>query len=1196
MKSAQTEVGIDNLDLFELSCARAADMLEADPQLRRSVSSRRDSEAMLRECRYTIEFLERACQLFADRPALAHRGMDEPANAPFTSLTYAELWERIRACAAGLNERGWVRRGDFVGVLGFSGVSYIVAQYACFYLGAVVAPLPTILPAGDLEQVLDAGGFSTLIVDADDLEAVRAILPTSTKVRHVAVMNAAGEGWPGHERDRDGRAAFEALSVLEARGRTLAPIPYFVPAGEEDPLQMFLYTSGSTGLPKAVMFTQRGLATHLRRALEGELGLEHEVRARLPRVEIRVSFMPQNHLMGQLNAAETLLHGGCLHFTRMRDMSSLFEDIRLARPTRLTMVPRVAEMIHHVYQNELARRAGGEPPTPDLRQAVERAMREHFLGDRLLLIRVGSAPIAADVREFLQRTFQVPVFDVYGSTEAGYLMAEGRPLPNVSYTLRDVPELGYLSSDRPYPRGELRVKTPSATPGYFRNPEATRDLIDDEGYVCTGDIVEQRGPEHLVWVDRKSNTLKLAQGEFVSLWRLESIYASDSPYISQIYLYADSFQSHILAVIVPEHETVAKLDAGLLDAGALRRLLGSELQRIAKKNQLQPYEVPPDFLVEREAFTQQNGLLTESSKPARQKLKAKYRAQLDALYAELRTSKRDELSRLREDGERPLGERVEGALRATLGADSPRAGSFRELGGDSMSAAELSALLAELTGVNVPVGMILDPAGSPFADLVPYIAAQKAQRAQIAQRDEKAQKKPGSAKTHHEPNAQVASGSHVAAGYDPSAATVRAVDLTLEAFLDPREIAEAERLPRVPGPPKSALLTGANGFLGRFLALELLDQLPPDGRLYCIVRARSNEAALARMCGGSFHARALQERLAAMAKEGRLVVLAGDLMKPQLGLDDGRWHELAETVDAIVHAGALVNHALSYGQLFEPNVLGTVQIARLAITRKRKSIHFVSSVSVGGGLKRRTPITEGEDALALCTERPASGGYASGYGATKWACEVFLQRLSERFGGPVDVFRCGMILAHSEAPGEINVDDMFSRLLVSLMATGIAPRSFYAPEFRESGRFHGLPVDFVAKSLTAIALQSHQGYATYHVVSDDEGSVSLDRIVDWVQEKGYPLERIDDYHRWYQTFGGRLERLDSKLRAESAYAIRHQWAHPLSLADEPAFDVRRYAARIAALGRELGGPARLPAITQRFIQKSIEDLRLRRTG
>ena len=109
-----------------------------------------------------------------------------------------------------------------------------------------------------------------------------------------------------------------------------------------------------------------------------------------------------------------------------------------------------------------------------------------------------------------------------------------------------------------------------------------------------------------------------------------------------------------------------------------------------------------------------------------------------------------------------------------------------------------------------------------------------------------------------------------------------------------------------------------------------------------------------------------------------LALNAGDLNKPELGLAPEVYARLAAEVDTIVHNGALVNHAFAYRELFEPNVLGTVEVMKLAVATRVKAVAFLSSVSVAHGLDHPQPVTEEEVGTRLCTECPGDGSYALG--------------------------------------------------------------------------------------------------------------------------------------------------------------------------------------------------------------------------
>jgi fatty acid CoA ligase FadD9 len=122
------------------------------------------------------------------------------------------------------------------------------------------------------------------------------------------------------------------------------------------------------------------------------------------------------------------------------------------------------------------------------------------------------------------------------------------------YKLVDVPELGYFLTDKPYPRGELLVKTETTMPGYYKRPDITAEVFDADGYYRTGDVMAELEPDRLAYVDRSKNVLKLSQGEFVASP------AGRSSQAHRLCVRSSSTaqrRSSLLAVIVPTDEALA---------------------------------------------------------------------------------------------------------------------------------------------------------------------------------------------------------------------------------------------------------------------------------------------------------------------------------------------------------------------------------------------------------------------------------------------------------------------------------------------------------------------------------------------------------------------------------------------------------------------------------------------------------------
>jgi fatty acid CoA ligase FadD9 len=285
-----------------------------------------------------------------------------------------------------------------------------------------------------------------------------------------------------------------------------------------------------------------------------------------------------------------------------------------------------------------------------------------------------------------------------------------------------------------------------------------------------------------------------------------------------------------------------------------------------------------------------------------------------------------------------------------------------------------------------------------------------------------------------------------------------------------------------------------------------------------------------------------------------------------------------------------VNHLLDYRQLFAPNVLGPVQLIRLALRGRRKRFDFVSTLGVQAGARHGGPVAETDGAGALGDAWPAQGGYAGGYAASKWACEVLLTELQERFRTPLRVFRPGLILPHRRYRGQLNRQDLLSRLLAGVLRTGLAPRSFYADGERAGAHLDGLPVDFVAAAMVALSSAFGGGPATFQFSNANwDDGISLDTLMDWVQSAGHPVRRIADHGAWYQAFRERLQALPAARRRASALPILQQWAEPLQARDHLCSDASRFRAEVARL--RPAGEASIPHLTEEYLHRYLEDLR-----
>jgi fatty acid CoA ligase FadD9 len=426
------------------------------------------------------------------------------------------------------------------------------------------------------------------------------------------------------------------------------------------------------------------------------------------------------------------------------------------------------------------------------------------------------------------------------------------------------------------------------------------------------------------------------------------------------------------------------------------------------------------------------------------------------------------------------------------------------------------------------------------------------------------------------------------------ATEIHARDVTLDKFIDAKTLATAPSLPGPSTEVRTVLLTGATGFLGRYLALEWLERMDlVGGKVICLVRAKSDEDARQRL-DKTFDSGdpGLMRHYRELAAE-RLEVVAGDKGETDLGLDEQTWQRLADTVDLIVDPAALVNHVLPYSQLFGPNVVGTAELIRIALTTKRKPIAYVSTIGVCEGIEPLSAFTENADIRVISPTRRVDDSYANGYSNSKWAGEVLLSEAHDLCGLPVTVFRCDMILADTKYVGQLNVPDMFTRLMLSLVATGIAPGSFYeldADGNRPRAHYDGLPVDFIAEAIATLGERSVDGLATYHVMNPHDDGIGLDEYVDWLIDAGYSIHRIADYGAWFQRFETSLRALPEQQRQASLLPLLHNYQHPEKPTRGTIAPTDRF--RSAVQEAKIGPDKDIPHVSALIVVKYITNLQL----
>jgi len=217
----------------------------------------------------------------------------------------------------------------------------------------------------------------------------------------------------------------------------------------------------------------------------------------------------------------------------------LTSDIQELKPTLFASVPRLYNKIYDKIVGSVNQAGGAKKSLFETAVAAKvhnletRCQYTHAIydplifnkvkqifGGRVRLMTTGSAPISRDVSNFFKIAFCVPIMEGYGQTETGgapclshdtdpRTQHVGGPIGSAKIRLRDVPEMGYLTTDNP-PRGEIQFYGPCVFKGYFKNQEKTKEAFDEDGWLCTGDVgvIHENGSVQII--DRAKNIFKLS--------------------------------------------------------------------------------------------------------------------------------------------------------------------------------------------------------------------------------------------------------------------------------------------------------------------------------------------------------------------------------------------------------------------------------------------------------------------------------------------------------------------------------------------------------------------------------------------------------------------------------------------------------------------------------------------------------------
>ncbi|KAF2556607.1 hypothetical protein F2Q68_00015748 [Brassica cretica] len=480
-----------------------------------------------------------------------------------------------------------------------------------------------------------------------------------------------------------------------------------LPRKQKTDICTIMYTSGTTGEPKGVILSNAAIMVEV---LSIDKMLQVTDRS-CDTSDVFFSYLPLAHCYDQVMEIYFLSRGSSVGYWR-GDIRYLMDDVHALKPTVFCGVPRVYDKLYAVlsirylmddvhalkptvfcgvprvydklyagvmqkisagglirkklfdlaYNYKLGNMRKGlsqEEASPRLDRLMFDKIKD-ALGGRAHMLLSGAAPLPRHVEEFLRIIPASNLSQGYGLTEscggsfttlAGVFSMVGTvgvPMPTVEARLVSVPEMGYEAFSGDVARGEICLRGKSMFSGYHKRQDLT-DQVVINGWFHTGDIGEWQEDGSMKIIDRKKNIFKLSQGEYVAVENLENTY-SRCPLIAQIWIYGNSFESFLVAVVVPERKAIedwAKLNnqsspsdfESLCQNLKAQKYFLDELNSTAKQYQLKGFEMLKAVHLEPNLFDIERDLITPTFKLKRPQLLKHYKSIIDQLYTESKASR-----------------------------------------------------------------------------------------------------------------------------------------------------------------------------------------------------------------------------------------------------------------------------------------------------------------------------------------------------------------------------------------------------------------------------------------------------------------------------------------------------------------------------------------------------------------------------
>ena len=561
----------------------------------------------------------------------------DPASGRWEEMTWRKMAEQVACWQAALtNEQ--LEPGDRVALMLRNCREWVMFDIAAQGLGLVTVPIYTNDRADNIGYILhDAGVRLLLIGDREQWDTVAEINQPLPDLSRIVVLDEIDE------------LKLPDKVIQSREWLSQQPVEFQVKATDTNALASIVYTSGTTGHSKGVMLSHRNMLWNAQAGL-GAVKVYPDDRF--------LSFLPLSHTLERTVGYYLAMAAGA-SVAYARSIPQLAEDLVTVKPTKIVSVPRIFERVYAKIQSKLEEEsplkralfnktvevgwkrflhqqkrpggAGGMLLWPILERLVAKKVQAK-LGGRLNLAVSGGAALSPDIARFFIG-LGIPIVQGYGLTETSPVIAcnpvednipasVGPALPNV--------EVKVGKND------ELLTRSPSVMLGYWNNPSATAEVIDDEGWLHTGDKVRIDESNHIYITGRLKEIIVLANGEKVPPADMESAIQLD-PLFEQSLVIGEG-KPYLAVILILNPEIKEKLfkeltteNGGTPDQAVLHERL---LIRIGRQLRSFPgYATIRRVSAIEEPWTIENGLITPTLKPRRTRIIEQFATEIEDMYA-----------------------------------------------------------------------------------------------------------------------------------------------------------------------------------------------------------------------------------------------------------------------------------------------------------------------------------------------------------------------------------------------------------------------------------------------------------------------------------------------------------------------------------------------------------------------------------